>query len=442
MKRLITHLLYTSLFITVITACKKDTKAPVVSSDVHITSLWPSSGSGSIIVTINGKNFDNTVTGNVVKFNGVNAVVIEASATQLQVVSPENAGTGKVTIIANNQTVEGPVYTYREAPVAEYIVSTYAGDGTAGLVNGPAASAEFRNPEGVAVDANGNIFVADRQNSVIRKISVDGVVSTYAGDGTAGYADGPAATAKFNLPWKLAIDAQGNIFVADRDNFKIRKISPDGIVSTLAGSTAGYADGSGAAAKFMQPLDVAVDAQGNVIVADNTGHRIRKVTPDGTVSTIAGDGTAGLVNGTGTAAKFKNPSGLTIDASGNILVADRLNHCIRKITPAGVVSTVAGSGTSGLLDGDALTAKFADPYGVAVDANGNILVAELTNARIRKITPNGIVSTLAGSSAGFADGLSTTAKFNQPTDLDTDAEGNIYVAEVTNHRIRKIRLIK
>ncbi|TZF86549.1 hypothetical protein FW774_04365 (plasmid) [Pedobacter sp. BS3] len=344
--------------------------------------------------------------------------------------------------MANNQTVEGPVYTYREAPVAEYIVSTYAGDGTAGLVNGPAASAEFRNPEGVAVDANGNIFVADRQNSVIRKISVDGVVSTYAGDGTAGYADGPAATAKFNLPWKLAIDAQGNIFVADRDNFKIRKISPDGIVSTLAGSTAGYADGSGAAAKFMQPLDVAVDAQGNVIVADNTGHRIRKVTPDGTVSTIAGDGTAGLVNGTGTAAKFKNPSGLTIDASGNILVADRLNHCIRKITPAGVVSTVAGSGTSGLLDGDALTAKFADPYGVAVDANGNILVAELTNARIRKITPNGIVSTLAGSSAGFADGLSTTAKFNQPTDLDTDAEGNIYVAEVTNHRIRKIRLIK
>ncbi|MNX74063.1 Serine/threonine-protein kinase PknD [compost metagenome] len=235
---------------------------------------------------------------------------------------------------------------------------------------------------------------------------------------------------------------QGNIIVADRDNFKIRKITPDGTVSTLAGSTAGFADGIGNAAKFMQPLDVVADGEGNVYVADNTAHRIRKVTPSGTVTTLAGDGTAGFLDGTGTQAKFRNPSGLTLDQQGNIIVADRLNHRIRKITPAGIVTTVAGAGTTGLLDADVLTAKFADPYGVVVDATGNILVSELTNARIRKITSAGQVSTLAGSSAGFADGLSVNAKFNQPTDLDVDANGNIYVAEVTNHRIRMIRLIK
>jgi len=439
MKKLIIFLLYTGLLVI---GCKEETEEPVPSSDLYITSLWPSGGTGAMIVTINGKHFDETVEGNSVQFNGVDAIVIEASDRQLQVVAPENGKTGKVTVSAHGQTVEGPVFTYQETPVAEYIVETYAGNGIAGWVNGPVSAAQFRNPEGVAVDAHGNIFVADRQNNLIRRITVDGTVSTYAGDGTAGYVDGPAATAQFNLPWKLAVDAAGNVFVADRNNFKIRKISPDGIVSTLAGSTAGYADGPGSAAQFMQPLDVAVDAEGNVIVADNTGHRIRKVTPAGMVSTLAGDGKAGFADGKGMEAKFRNPSGLTIDADGNIWVADRLNHRIRKITPDGMVSTVAGTGTAGLLDGDASAAKFADPYGIAVDVNGNVLVAELTNARIRKITPEGIVSTLAGSSAGFADGLSTTAKFNQPTDLDIDQAGNIYVAEVTNHRIRKIRLIK
>lgn len=422
--------------------CKKDSKAPLDSSALKISSLWPDNGQAAIIVTINGKNFSSNPAENTVKFNGVNAVVIEASATQLQVVTPADAGNGKVTITVNGQSAEGPVFTYKNAPASEYIVSTFAGDGTAGLLNGAAADAQFRNPEGLAIDLQGNIIVADRQNHTIRKISPDGQVSTVAGDGTAGYADGKGTAAKFSSPWKVAVDLQGNIIVADRDNFKIRRIAPDGTVSTLSGSTAGFADGAGSAAKFMQPLDVVADAQGNIYVADNTSHRIRKVTPSGVVTTLAGDGTAGYLDATGTQAKFRNPSGLSLDKQGNIIVADRINHRIRKITPAGVVSTVAGVGTTGLLDGDALYAKFADPYGIAVDADGNILVAELTNARIRKISPAGQVSTLAGSSAGFADGLSVNAKFNQPTDLEADAQGNIYVAEVTNHRIRMIRLIK
>lgn len=421
--------------------CKKDDTTVEVSTAPSITSIWPDNGPEMTIVIVNGKNFSTVPGENHVQFNGVDAPVIEASQKQLQVVSPKGAGNGKVTITVQQQAAEGPVYTYSTSPPSEYLVSTFAGNGTAGLVNGSATDAEFRNPEGIAIDAQGNLIIADRQNHTIRKISTTGNVITIAGDGTAGYADGAAATARFSSPWKVAVDNQGNIIVADRDNFKIRKITPAGVVSTLAGSTAGFADGTGAAAKFMQPLDVVADDQGNVYVADNTSHRIRKVTPAGVVTTLAGDGTAGYQDGAGTAARFKNPSGLTLDLDGNIIVADRLNNRIRKITPAGVVTTVAGSGASGLLEGDALTAKFADPYGVAVDANGNILVAELTNARVRQITPGGQVSTLAGSSAGFADGLSNTAKFNQPTDLAVGSTGKIYVAEVTNHRIRMIRKI-
>lgn len=422
-------------------SCKKDNTTVQVSTAPGITSIWPDNGPEMTIVIVNGKNFSTVPGENQVQFNGVDATVIEASQKQLQVVSPKGAGNGKVTITVHEQVAEGPVYTYSTPPPSEYLVSTFAGNGTAGLVNGSATDAAFRNPEGVAIDAQGNLIIADRQNHTIRKISTTGDVTTIAGDGTAGFADGAAATARFSSPWKVAVDNQGNIIVADRDNFKIRKITPAGVVSTLAGSTAGFADGTGAAAKFMQPLDVVADDQGNVYVADNTSHRIRKVTPAGVVTTLAGDGTAGYQDGTGTAAKFKNPSGLTLDLDGNIIVADRLNNRIRKITPAGVVTTVAGSGTSGLQEGDALTAKFADPYGVVVDAGGNILVAELTNARIRQITPAGQVSTLAGSSAGFADGLSNTAKFNQPTDLAVGSDGKIYVAEVTNHRIRMIRKI-
>jgi sugar lactone lactonase YvrE len=422
-------------------SCKKEATTVPVSTAPTITSIWPDNGPEMTIVVVNGKNFSTVPGKNQVQFNGVDAIVIEASSKQLQVVSPKGAGNGKVTITVQDQVAEGPVYTYSTPPPSEYLVGTFAGSGTAGLVNGSATDAEFRNPEGVAIDAQGNLIIADRQNHTIRKISTTGDVTTIAGDGTAGYADGAAATAKFSSPWKVAVDNQGNIIVADRDNFKIRKITPAGIVSTLAGSTAGFADGTGAAAKFMQPLDVVADDQGNVYVADNTSHRIRKVTPAGVVTTLAGDGTAGYQDGTGTATRFRNPSGLTLDLDGNIIVADRLNHRIRKITPAGVVTTVAGSGTSGLQEGDATTAKFADPYGVAVDAAGNILVAELTNARIRQITPAGQVTTLAGSSAGFADGVSNTAKFNQPTDLAIGPDGKIYVAEVTNHRIRVIRKI-
>lgn len=421
-------------------ACNKDKETAAVSAPV-INTVWLLEGAPSTIVTIRGKYFSSVRTENAVKFNGVEAIVIEAAAGQLQVVSPETGATGAITVAVGNTVTTGPVFTYKAAP-EEYIVKVFAGDVAAGSIEGPAAAARFKNPEGVALDAAGNLIVTDRGNNRIRKISPAGMVSAVAGADAAGFVNGAAADARFRLPWRAAADAAGNIFVADRDNHCIRKITPAGVVSTFAGSgTAGFADGDKSTAKFNQPLDVKVDAAGNLYVADNLNHRIRKISPAGVVSTLAGDGTAGYADGAGAVTKFKNPSGLALDAEGNVIVADRLNHRIRKITPAGVVSTLAGDGTTGYKDGEAAAARFADPYGMAVDGKGNIIIADLTNNKVRKLAGS-TVSTVAGAGKGFMDGAGTAAQFNSPTDVCVDAAGNIYVADLANNCIRIISLLK
>lgn len=315
----------------------------------------------------------------------------------------------------------------------DVIVSTLAG--STYDADGPGMAAQFYNPLAVAVDSSGNIYVADNYNHRIRKITPNGLVSTLAGS-TAGYVDGTGTAAKFDMPSGVAVDGRGNVYVADTGNRRIRKITPDGEVSTLAGSTEGYADGIGMAAQFSTPSDVAVDGSGNVYVADQYNHRIRKITPDGAVSTLAGS-TFGYADGEGTAAKFLSPQGVAVDGSGNVYVADLNNHRIRKITPEGVVSTVAGS-TYGYADGPGTEAYFYHPRDVGVDDSGNIYVADLNNHSIRKITPDGVVTTLAGSTAGYADGPGTEAKFITPSGVAVDGSGNVYVADIGNHRIRKI----
>jgi sugar lactone lactonase YvrE len=298
-------------------------------------------------------------------------------------------------------------------------------------------------PQGVAVDSAGNVYVAESNKHRINKITPDGTVDTLAGRGTAAYLDGQGMSARFNTPTGVAVDSAGTVYVADDGNHRIRKITPGGTVSTLAGSgTAGYAEGTGTSAQFNQPRGVAVDSAGNVYVADDGNHRIRKITPGGTVSTLAGSGTAGYAEGTGTNAQFNNPRGIAVDSAGNVYVGDQMNHRIRKITPGGTVSTLAGTGTYGNVDGPGTSAKFNRPYGVAVDSAGNVYVAGNINQRIRKITPDGTVSTLAGSGTlGYLDGPGSSAQFNQPRGVAVDSAGNVYVADTYNNLIRKITFV-
>jgi len=308
--------------------------------------------------------------------------------------------------------------------------------------------AQFNHPTGVAVDSSGNVYVADTDNHRIRKITPERVVTTLAGSGTAGFANATGTQAQFNHPLGVAVDSSGNVYVADTDNDRIRKITPAGVVSTLAGSTEGFADGTANTAKFDYPGDVAVDSSGNVYVADTYNDRIRKITPadrieDRVVSTLAGTGTRDHANGAANTAKFDHPFDVAIDSSGNVYVADTYNHRIRKITPADriedrVVSTLAGTGDADFADATGNAAKFNQPTSVAVDSSGNVYVADRKNNRIRKITPAGMVSTLAGSTAGFADGTGTAARFNYPTGVAVDSAGNVYVADYASNRIRKI----
>ena len=269
-------------------------------------------------------------------------------------------------------------------------VTTLAGNGTAGFADGANTDAQFNLPYGVACDASGNVYVADQANNVIRRIeAATGAVSTLAGNVlVSGTLNGTGTAARFGAPSGVACDASGNVYVADQGNHRIRRIvAATGVVSTLAGSTQGFADGTGSAAQFNTPTGVASDASGNVYVADQTNHVIRRiVAATGAVSTLAGSGTAGYADATGSAAQFNRPFGVACDASGNVYVADRSNQVIRRIVAAtGAVSTLAGNGTPGFADGPPTTAQFYAPTGVACDASGTLYIADRINDRIRVV---------------------------------------------------------
>jgi len=267
------------------------------------------------------------------------------------------------------------------------IVTTLAGQTTAGFGDGTGAAARFNGPKGVAVTSTGDIVVADPGNNRIRLVTPGGVVSTLAGQTTAGFGDGTGAAASFSSPrWVAVIPSSGVIVVADTNNHCIRLVTPGGVVSTLAGGTAGFSNGTGAAARFSFPNGVAVLPDGNIVVADYNNFRIRLVRPDGVVTTLAGSGNWTFADGTGTAASFKEPGGVAVTSSGDIVVADPNNHRIRLVTyPGGVVTTLAGSGSPAFADGTGTGASFYNPEGVAVTSAGDVVVADTSNNRIRLI---------------------------------------------------------
>ncbi len=329
-----------------------------------------------------------------------------------------------------------------------WVRTTLAGQiGTVGFVDGLGTNALFNYPNGLAVDAGGNVYVCDSQTA-IRKITPAGQVTTIAG-GVIGIKDGVGTNAQFFSPFGIAVDSATNLYVADGNGHTIRKMTQSGgnwAVTNLAGFPSlilkGSVDGTGTNALFGSPYGVAVDNSGNVFVADNLNDNVRKITSAGIVTTVAGPGnSSSYLDGTGDNARFNSPYGAALDGSGNVYVADTQNHVIRKITPAGVVSTLAGKvGIPGEQDGVGNGAQFLVPYGVAVDSSGNLFVTDnFPTGKIRKVTPAGVVSTVAGNSvAGYHDGPAATAQFSSPAGIAMDQSGNLFITEQDYNLIRMI----
>jgi len=347
-----------------------------------------------------------------------------------------SAGTGYGgTLTFTTTATSGPTIT---------TVSTFAGSGTAGYLDGNGTNAQFNNPQGITINGQGNLFVSDSFNDLIREITPAGNVSTEAGNQTLGFLNGPALSAQFYSPNGEAFDSQGNLYVADFGNNVIRKITPAGVVSTYAGTgVAGYRNGAtdstnlksttDSLAMFNNPQGVAVDASGNVYVADRGNNVIREILTTGRTKTIAGNKIKGFIDATDEAAFFNEPSGVAVGSDGTVYVTDQGNSALRKISTAGVVSTLAGNST--------LTTLFNFPSAIAIDSKGNLFIAD-ESGRIFEYTTNSVLYMLAGTTNanGFNNGIGSAATFNYPQGIAVDAGGNIFVADQYNNCIRKITI--
>ncbi len=341
-------------------------------------------------------------------------------------------------VVGNPVTPVVPVNTGGAIPPVAYGTTTTIAGSTRSFADGTGKDAKFNFPQGIAVDASGNIYVADRSNHRIRKILPDGTTSTIAGTGNAGFTNGTVPVAKFNQPANVVVSPNGDIYVTEISNHCIRKIS-SGQVTTLAGSgSAGFVDANGSSARFNIPFGISMNNTGDLFVADRYNHRIRKVTQSGEVSTFAGNGNINGINAQGINATFNHPVGVA--CSGNLIyVGDYNNNLIRAINEQQYVSTLAGCFCSGITDGEGLNAGFINPFGLSDGPDGDIFVADYNSNRIRRISPQGVVTTLAGSGvAGIADEIGELASFRTPADVAVDKDGNVYIADYGNHLIRKV----
>ena len=311
-------------------------------------------------------------------------------------------------------------------------VVTVAGTQIRGFKDGPSTEAQLNSPEGIAVARDGTLYIAETLSGRIRKIDPDGTVTTLLG----GEGSGP----RLKAPHRLAIGPDGGVYVTDAGNNRIIRVTENGEFVVVAGDgESGYRDGPAAEAQFNFPIGIGVGPDGTVYVADTGNLRVRKVSPDGLVTTVAGTGESGYRDGRALQAQFAGLNELAVDDAGNIYVTEVANERVRKITPSGDVVTVAGTGERGSVNGSAANARFDGPAGIAVDASGNIYVAEFGNHGIRKISPDQEVSVLAGGNGpGFTDGPAAESRFKAPFGIAVDSNGVIYVADSGNHVIRKI----
>jgi uncharacterized protein (TIGR03437 family) len=336
--------------------------------------------------------------------------------------------------------------TFTISTVAGNGVAAYSGDG------GPAMNAELNDPNGVAVDAAGNLYIAEYLNERVRKVATNGTITTVAGTGVLGFSGdgGPATIASLNGPFRVALDKAGNLYISDNGNYRVRKLALDGTITTVAGNgSASYSGDGGPAtnAAIGAPGDLALDTAGNLFitspafVGDFSGNVIRKVTPGGLITTVAGNGTAGYSGdgGLATGAALNAPEGLAIDSAGNLFIADQVNQRIRKVSN-GIIATVAGNGTAGYSGdgGPAISAQLSGPAGISIDAAGNLYIADRDNNRVRVLLTDGTISTVAGNgSAGYTGdgGPATSAALDSPRSVAILA-GAVYVADARNERIR------
>ena len=341
-----------------------------------------------------------------------------------------------------------------QARVPEFTISTVAGNGAAGYSGdgGPATDAKLNGPLGVALDASGNIYVADYTNNRIRKIAPDGTITTIAGNGKAGYSGdgGPATSAELNTPDRVTVDGQGNVYIADSNNNRVRKVTSAGIITTVAGNgKAGYGGDGGAAtsAELNFPDGTAFDAAGNLYISDANNNRVRVVAPDGTITTAAGNGMASYSGdgGPATSASLNSPAGVAVNTDGHLFISDQNNNRIRKVTN-GTITTVVGTGAAGYSGdgGPGTLAKLNTPAFIEFDGSGNLYIPDRDNNRIRVLLTDGTIWTLAGSgAAGFAGdgGPAVDAKLNSPRAIAISGSGSIYIADQANERIRLLTLV-
>lgn len=385
---------------------------------------------GGETITIFGRGYSRTLSENQVTINGKNAIVNSATNTNLTVTVPSKAGSGPVIVRVNNKadTSERDLI-YNWVGVVTIIAGGENGEG--GFLDGKGTAARFSHPQGICFDANGNLYVADYNNYKVRKIGADGMVATIPGRFPG---SDPASNTDYGLPTAVSVDPSGNLYVCEFNSNGISKVTPYGTVTMFAGgNAAGLVNGAGTAASFYWPADITVDGSGNVFVADMENLCVRKITPAGVVTTFAG-GQWGYQDGTGPEARFNRPIGMDIDKNGNLYVADFFNNRIRKITPAGIVTTLAGIGTFGSEDGHALTeASFQKPFAVAVAPDGTLYVSENSGDKtIRMIGNNGKVETIvsftvAGTGAPFA--------FSSINGMKVHPNGTLYATDYYNNRI-------